>query len=462
MRIEHHKEGPRMRQYKKRQRCKVVKMAIAGAGIVAATLLSLGIYRVFFQQVREPLNDNIIAASNDNQTLIAPVEDAPSSGSVSDLSADNATKSNLALSLATTETSANAGEGTESTTVEASIEADVVQTGATAYVSGTDVALENESEIDELMNQPVYSEDRDFMKRIKDISLRRKICALIITRPQTFDNNVSENGMTTAIDESVKQNLKSNPSCGLMMKEKNISYTQQLQSMISGAEAVGKNELAFPLFIMMYGKDKRAWEDALRYNLEAYWKNEGIYRNVYELSLAEILNQYGFNLYCVENLDEAEREILDCEENSIQVCIVFPDKEGTDSESFLKEFDDVRTSISAGMKMIMVPANLFNNANTGSMNDYAESSKPTQENENIVEGIRIREGMGDVVIMTDTMDSSSWEVSSAVSALKAGADVIVTEEFDGTVNAIQEAVKNGELAEDRINESLYRVFKAKQ
>ena len=79
-------------------------MAIAGAGIVAATLLSLGIYRVFFQQVREPLNDNIIAASNDNQTLIAPVEDAPSSGSVSDLSADNATKSNLALSLATTET----------------------------------------------------------------------------------------------------------------------------------------------------------------------------------------------------------------------------------------------------------------------------------------------------------------------------------------------------------------------
>ena len=89
------------------------------------------------------------------------------------------------------------------------------------------------------------------MKRIKDISLRRKICALIITRPQTFDNNVSENGMTTAIDESVKQNLKSNPACGLMMNE-NIHTHSSFRVISVELEAVGKNEPAFPLFIMIW------------------------------------------------------------------------------------------------------------------------------------------------------------------------------------------------------------------
>ena len=53
------------------------------------------------------------------------------------------------------------------------------------------------------------------------------------------------------------------------------------------------------------------------------------------------------------------------------------------------------------------------------------------------------EGMGDVVIMTDTMIPVHGKCSRAVSALKAGA-IIVTEEFDGTVNAIQ-AVKTVSL-----------------
>ena len=462
MRIDRRQEGPRMRQYKKRQRGKALKIAIVGTGIVAAAFLSFGIYRIFFLQKKQPSDNSVIEISADNQQPDVSVEAAPSSDGDHDLSAAAGTGSDLALSSATTETAVSAGEETDGTTGVTGTEANVMQTDEPAYVSRTDAAQENESGSDVLADQPKYLEDSDFMKRIEDMTLKKKICALIVTRPQTFDDNISENGMTTAIDDSVKQNLNNNPACGLMMNEKNISYTQQLQGMVSEAEAFGRNELTFPLLIMMYGKDKRAWEDALRYNLEAYWKNEGIYRNVYELSLVEILKQYGFNLYCVENLEEAEQEIRDCEVNSMLACIVFPDKQEADSALFLKEFDDVLASISSGVEMIMVPANLLTDENTDTMNDYVESSIPNRENENIVEEIRIREGMGDVIIMTDTMDFSSWDASSGVSALKAGADVIVTDEFEGTVNAIQEAVKRGDLAEDRINEALYRVFKAKQ
>lgn len=461
MRIDRHQEGPRMRQYKKRQRGKALKIAIAGAGIVAATFLTFGIYQFFSHQESPVTADDAIAVSDDKQLSEEPGEEALLTGSVSDISVDAGTGSDLSHSSTTIENSISTEEGIYYSSDEES-KANIGKTDASTNISGTDDTQEYESDINELEPKPAFWDDRDFVNRIEKLSLRRKICSLIITRPQTFDDSVTENGKTTLIDDSVKQNLKSNPVCGLMMNESNIVYTTQLQNMVNELKSLGKNELPFPMFIMMYGKDRQAWEAPLRDNLEAYWENEGRYGNVDELSMPEIVTEYGFNLYCVEDLEDIDQKIHDCEKYNIQACIAFSGKKEAASESFLKELDNFQAQISDEEEMIMIPADLFNGLNTDSITNHADSSTSAQENENIIEGLRTREGLEDAVIMADTIGSNTWDESSAVSALKAGADVIITENFDDILKAIKTAVESGELAEDRIDESLYRVFKAKR
>lgn len=80
----------------------------------------------------------------------------------------------------------------------------------------------------------------------------------------------------------------------------------------------------------------------------------------------------------------------------------------------------------------------------------------------------LREQMGyDGIVITDAMNMGAIaeEYSSAeaaVKALQAGADIILMpEDFDAAYQGILDAVKDGTLTEDRINESLIRVLKIK-
>jgi beta-N-acetylhexosaminidase len=56
--------------------------------------------------------------------------------------------------------------------------------------------------------------------------------------------------------------------------------------------------------------------------------------------------------------------------------------------------------------------------------------------------------------------------SAAVRAVEAGGDIVlVAHGYDNVVsviNSIKEAVKNGTISEDRINQSVYRILKLKQ
>ena len=58
-------------------------------------------------------------------------------------------------------------------------------------------------------------------------------------------------------------------------------------------------------------------------------------------------------------------------------------------------------------------------------------------------------------------DFSSCRAS--VEAIKAGCDMILKPgNFRGSVNAVTEAVKNGEISEERINESVNRILQTKR
>ena len=51
---------------------------------------------------------------------------------------------------------------------------------------------------------------------------------------------------------------------------------------------------------------------------------------------------------------------------------------------------------------------------------------------------------------------------AAVKTVQAGVDILLMpKDFHGAVEGILEAVKNGEISEDRINDSVLRIIKAK-
>ena len=59
-----------------------------------------------------------------------------------------------------------------------------------------------------------------------------------------------------------------------------------------------------------------------------------------------------------------------------------------------------------------------------------------------------------------TENYSSGEAT--VKAILAGVDlVLMPQDFEGSVKAVMEAVENGEITEERINESVLRIIKKK-
>lgn len=72
------------------------------------------------------------------------------------------------------------------------------------------------------------------------------------------------------------------------------------------------------------------------------------------------------------------------------------------------------------------------------------------------------------VVITDSMRMTAitdyyTSDQAAVMALQAGADMILMpEDFESAYNGVMEAVNNGTLTEERINESLRRIFRVKK
>ena len=72
------------------------------------------------------------------------------------------------------------------------------------------------------------------------------------------------------------------------------------------------------------------------------------------------------------------------------------------------------------------------------------------------------------IVITDAMNVNAITSvygadEAAVKAVQAGADMILMpQDYEAAYNGLLDAVKNGTISEDRINESLIRIVKAKQ
>lgn len=124
------------------------------------------------------------------------------------------------------------------------------------------------------------------------------------------------------------------------------------------------------------------------------------------------------------------------------------------------DFPVYQAGIAAGVDMIMV-------SHLSAPNVTGDNTPASVSEKMITEILRGQLGYQGVVI-TDSMSMTAitdyyTSDQAAVMALQAGADMILMpEDFESAYNGVLEAVNNGTLSEERINESLRRIFRVKK
>ena len=135
--------------------------------------------------------------------------------------------------------------------------------------------------------------------------------------------------------------------------------------------------------------------------------------------------------------------------------------ERTAEEFSAEEFAVFRAGIDAGADMVMV-GHVIVPALT-----EQEEGIPCSLSEEVVTGILREEMDFDGVIITDAMNmgaiSEYYESDqAAVLALRAGCDMILMpEDFEKAYNGVLQAVQDGTISEERINDSLRRIYRIK-
>lgn len=126
-------------------------------------------------------------------------------------------------------------------------------------------------------------------------------------------------------------------------------------------------------------------------------------------------------------------------------------------ESFqTSDFLPFKAGIEAGASSILVSHNIVK-----SMDENLPASLSPSVHKIIRDELNF-----DGVIMTDDLQMSAikeyiGDYTSAVLAIIAGNDLIIASDFDVQIPSVLEAIKNGEIQEDRINESVLRILKLK-
>lgn len=333
---------------------------------------------------------------------------------------------------------------------------------------------------------------------IADMSLEDKVAGLFIIRPEALT------GVGTAVQagDSTRDALARYPVGGLVYFSKNIQSAQQLGEMLGNTAGYAK----YPLFLAVDEEGGRVARVADALGLE----NVGPMAQVGAAGDAEAarsagaaigtyLKGYGFNLDFAPVADVqtnpdntvigdrafgsdpagvslmVQAAVEGMQETGVSACLKhFPGHGNTTGDSHegsvetgrtleemqAAEFLPFQAGIAAGVDMVMV-GHISAPGLTGG------DSLPASLNEEIITGI-LREQLGyDGIVITDAMDMaaiSSYYASdeAAVKALKAGADMILMpEDFVQAYEGVVAAVRDGRIDENRVNDSLRRIYRVK-
>lgn len=333
--------------------------------------------------------------------------------------------------------------------------------------------------------------------QIAGMSIEQKVAALFFVTPEQL---LGIETPVTEVGSSISEKLNQYPVGGIVLKEGNITSAEGLSEMVSNLQVFTQNSL----FIGISdegGDDSPFITSGISENVIASQKeiaeslgNTGAYSA--GISLGSELKQFGFNV------DFAPLADVSLKEGSIAEQKGFGKDAATNAEltrNVVKGLTD--QSIFAGVKYFPGYGDATQEGNGGQIisqrtrDDLKEEYAPYQEaidagarflmishvslpkirgdkrpaslSPEIITDI-VREEWGyDGIVITDYMDKSCiyqkyTYAEAAVGAIEAGADMVLsTKNFAKSYNGILDAVKKGQLTEERIDQSLTRIYKVK-
>lgn len=314
---------------------------------------------------------------------------------------------------------------------------------------------------------------------LADMPIEDKVAGLFVVSPEAIT------GVGTAIQagDSTKNALEENPVGGLIYADKNIKSDEQFLEMLTNTRSYSK----YPLFLAV-SKEAGAYETPRASELADMTAASEAYTTI-----AQKLQTYGINMNLAPVADivsengnsdlqgrtfgsdasaattRVNAAISALDEYGINaVLLTFPGEGSIDSnrnitkslEEFKNsEFITYQAAITAGVDCVMV-SSLTASALTG-------DETPCTLSTTVITKI-LREQFGfEGVVVTDYLNSAeiTSRYSSAdavIKALEAGADVLLEpKNYKEAYQAVLDAVNNGTISQERINESLHRIYRVK-
>ena len=339
--------------------------------------------------------------------------------------------------------------------------------------------------------------DEMVASQIAGMSIEQKVAALFFVTPEQL---LGIETPVTEVGSSVSEKLNQYPVGGIVLKADNIASAEGLSEMVSNLQVFTQNSL----FIGISdegGEDSPFITTGISENVIASQKeiaeslgNTGAYSA--GISLGSELKQFGFNVDfapladvslkagsiaeergfgkdAATNAELARNVVKGLTDQSIFAGVkYFPGygdatQEGNGGQiisqrtrdDLKEEYEPYQEAIDAGAKFLMI--------SHVSLPKIRGDKRPASLSPEIITDI-VREEWGyDGIVITDYMDKSCiyqkyTYAEAAVGAIEAGADMILsTKNFAKSYNGILDAVKKGQLTEERIDQSLTRIYKVK-
>lgn len=332
---------------------------------------------------------------------------------------------------------------------------------------------------------------------ISEMTLEEKVAGLFVVTPESIT------GVNTAVQagEGTKSALEKYPVGGLVYFKKNIQSEEQIKEMVEKSISFCK----YPMFIAVDeegGEVARLAEGLKLENIGSMADigSTGDTNNAYEAmkTVGSYMTSYGFNLNFAPVADVLTNEdnvaigdrsfgsdanvvagmvtaaINGLEENGVTACVKHFPGLGDASEDthnglvvIDKSLDELKqTELLPFISAIENGANMIMVGHMALPQIVGDNTPATMSKEVISELLRSELGFNGVVI-TDAMNMAAITEyygadEAAIRAFRAGADmVLMPENFETAYNGVIEAVKEGTISEERINNSLKRVFRIK-
>ena len=364
-------------------------------------------------------------------------------------------------------------------------------------VSEDAVEAEPEEEPEELTEeQKLAALDAVVDTYIANMTLEQKVAGLFFVTPGQIAN---DNSMT-AVGSKMNEILNEYPVGGILLDENNMETETQLKDLVFNLKAFSTNNIF--VGIQEYGGPESPFvksgitEAVISGPKEVGDGNDNSGAYTSGIAIGTLLNSYGFDtvLGPVADISYSEKgytsdasfgsdpeEVRGMVRNAIHgevdqglhVCVQFfpgygdvlsspsgtrPVSSRTAEEIEKNEYPIYKDAINGGADFVMVSQIAYKSITT---------DVPACLSSAVVTDM-LRNDLGyDGIIMTDYMNTNSMikhykHADAAVMAIEAGCDMIVSPgNFQKAYNGILDAVNSGRISEERINESIRRIYRVK-